>query len=54
LTFTYFDDNGNQLGPPPLSAGDRDLIRFVEIDISGESDRGEPVNYTTRILIRNS
>ncbi len=54
LTFLYFDENGNQLGPVPLAASDRDLIRFVEIVIQGVSDRDEPVNYTTRILIRNS
>jgi prepilin-type N-terminal cleavage/methylation domain-containing protein len=54
LVFQYFDADGNPLGPVPLTANDRALIRFVEIDISGESDRGEPVNYATRVLIRNN
>ncbi|MFH1842663.1 MAG: prepilin-type N-terminal cleavage/methylation domain-containing protein [bacterium] len=53
LVFTYFDANGNQIGPPPLSQVDRTLIRFVNINITGESDRGEPVNYATRIFVRN-
>jgi type II secretory pathway pseudopilin PulG len=54
LNFSYFDADGNLLGPPPLSADDRAQIRFVEIDITGESDRGEPINYATRVLVRNS
>jgi prepilin-type N-terminal cleavage/methylation domain-containing protein len=54
LVFQYFDADGNLLGPVPLTANNRALIRFVEIDISGESDRGEPVNYATRVLIRNN
>jgi prepilin-type N-terminal cleavage/methylation domain-containing protein len=49
----YFDATGNLLGPLPLSAGDRETIRIVEITITGESDRGEPVNYVTRVLVRN-
>ena len=53
LTFTYFDSNGAVLGAVPLSAVDRSMIRFVEIMMDGETDRGEPVNYTTRIALRN-
>lgn len=53
LTFTYFDDEGNQLTAVPLSAANRASVRFVGISIQGETDRGEPVNYTTRIALRN-
>lgn len=53
LSFRYFDGDGTPLATLPLSSADRDAIRFVEIDIAGESDRGEPVNYVARILIRN-
>jgi len=53
LTFTYFDGNGTGLQSLPLSALDRSLVRFVGIDIDGETSAGEPVNYSTRITIRN-
>jgi prepilin-type N-terminal cleavage/methylation domain-containing protein len=53
VNFTYFDAAGNALGPAPLSAANRLLVRSVLIDLVGESDRGEPLNYTTRVLIRN-
>jgi prepilin-type N-terminal cleavage/methylation domain-containing protein len=53
MTFTYFDADGNELTAVPLSAANRALIRFVGINIQGETDRGEPVTYTTRIALRN-
>jgi len=53
LTFTYFDNTGNQLAVVPLTAANRALVRFVGINIQGETDRGEPVTYTTRISLRN-
>jgi hypothetical protein len=53
LNFAYFDEAGNPLGPLPLAGNDLNLIRFVEIDIQGLTDRNEPVNYTTRVLVRN-
>ena len=53
LTFTYFDVDGNELAAVPLSAANRTLVRFVGISIQGETDRGEPVTYTTRIALRN-
>ena len=53
LTFTYFDVDGNPLVALPLSAANRTLIRFVGIAIQGETIRGEPVIYTTRIALRN-
>jgi prepilin-type N-terminal cleavage/methylation domain-containing protein len=53
LTFTYFDVDGNQLVMVPLSAANRALVRFVGINIQGQTSRGEPVTYTTRIALRN-
>ena len=53
LTFTYFDDAGNQMLAVPLTAANRALIRYVGINIQGETERGEPVTYTTRIALRN-
>jgi type II secretory pathway component PulJ len=45
FTFTYFD--------AVLSAANRDLVRFVGINIQGQTDQGEPVTYSTRIALRN-
>jgi len=53
LTFTYFDNTGAVLGAVPLNALDRNLVRFVEVMMSGATDRGELVSYTTRIAMRN-
>ena len=53
FTFTYFDEVGNELAAVPLSAANRDLVRFVGINIQGQTDQGEPVTYTTRIALRN-
>lgn len=53
LEFRYFDAAGNALNALPLSAADRLLIRFVEVDISGTSERGEPLQYVTRVFVRN-
>jgi prepilin-type N-terminal cleavage/methylation domain-containing protein len=53
LTFTYFDIDGNQMAAVPLSPANRALVRFVGISIQGETVRGEPVTYTTRIALRN-
>ena len=53
LNFTYFDEAGVQIAATPLSAANRALVRFVGIDIQGETSRGEPVTYTTRIALRN-
>ncbi len=53
LKFTYFDGNGISLTGLPLNALDRSLVRFVGIAIDGETSAGEPVNYSTRITLRN-
>jgi prepilin-type N-terminal cleavage/methylation domain-containing protein len=53
VTFSYFDGDGNPLAALPLSAADRREVRFVGIAIVGETPRGEPVTYATRVLVRN-
>jgi hypothetical protein len=53
LDFRYFDATGVMLGPTPLSAGNIDQVRYIEIEIEGESEQEEPVNYLTRVLVRN-
>ncbi len=53
LTFSYFDEDGGVLGPLPLSAANRELIRFVDVDITGTASTGEEIQYSTRVLIRN-
>ncbi len=53
LTFTYFDAAGNPLAAVPLSAANRALVRHVGVFIQGQTDRGEPVTYSTRIALRN-
>jgi len=53
LQFMYFDEAGNNLATTPLSAADRDLVRFVDIAIDGELRDGEPVTYSTRVFVRN-
>lgn len=53
VEFRYFDGTGNQLAAVPLNATDRALVRYVEIDFDGESAGGEPVRYSTRVLVRN-
>jgi prepilin-type N-terminal cleavage/methylation domain-containing protein len=53
VTFSYFDNDGNALTSLPLSAADRRDVRFVGIAIAGETPRGDPVTYSTRVLVRN-
>ena len=53
VAFTYFDVDGAQLVAVPLSAANRALVRHVGIVIQGQTERGEPVTYTTRIALRN-
>jgi prepilin-type N-terminal cleavage/methylation domain-containing protein len=53
VQFSYFDDEGNSLALTPLSPSDRDQIRFVDVEIMGESGTGEEVVYGTRVLVRN-
>jgi prepilin-type N-terminal cleavage/methylation domain-containing protein len=53
VTFSYFDGDGNPLTTLPLSAADRREVRFVGITIAGETPHGEPVTYSTRVLVRN-
>ncbi len=51
--FTYLDGNGNVLGAIPLNAADRDLVRYVQITMAGETSDGAPIDYETRVLVRN-
>lgn len=53
LQFNYYDDDGNLLNAVPLSATDRAEIRSVDLVMTGETDKHEPVTYTTRIAVRN-
>lgn len=52
VQFTYFDVQGNPLVNTPLSAEDREVVRFVDIALSVLRE-GEPVNYVTRVHVRN-
>lgn len=53
LGFVYYDDNGNPLNALPLNATDRAAIRSVDLVMTGETAKHEPVTYTTRIAVRN-
>jgi hypothetical protein len=53
LRFRYYDAAGAELNSVPLNAADRDLVRFIEIDISGEAHEHESVDYSSRIALRN-
>jgi prepilin-type N-terminal cleavage/methylation domain-containing protein len=53
LSFQFYDENGALIGGSPLSAVDRARVRTVEVVIQGETDRGEPVDYSTRVALRN-
>jgi prepilin-type N-terminal cleavage/methylation domain-containing protein len=53
VAFRYFDEDGAELTSTPLSAADRELVRFVDVQITGESAHGGTTSYQTRILIRN-
>jgi prepilin-type N-terminal cleavage/methylation domain-containing protein len=53
LSFNYYDDDGNLMAAVPLSATDRASIRSVDLVMTGETDKHEPVSYTTRIAVRN-
>ena len=53
VTFSYRDANGDLLGMVPLSATDRFLVRFVDLEIIGETDNGEQLDYTSRVALRN-
>lgn len=53
MNITYFDENGAALNTTPLNATDRAQVRHMNLTIEGETDRGEPVAYTTRVALRN-
>lgn len=53
LRFRYYDAGGAELTSVPLNAEDRGLVRFVEIDMSGDSGHYGGVDYTSRVALRN-
>jgi hypothetical protein len=53
MVFTYRDEAGAILGAVPLNATDRVLVRYVDVLITGETDSGEPVEYASRVALRN-
>ncbi len=53
MNIAYFDENGAALNMTPLNATDRATVRHMNVTIEGETDRGEPVAYTTRVALRN-
>lgn len=53
VVFTYRDADGNVLGATPLNATDRLLIRYVDLFLTGETESGEVVEYTSRVALRN-
>ena len=53
LTFNYYDNDGNPMAGVPLTAAQRADIRSVDLVMTGETDKHDPVSYTTRITVRN-
>jgi Tfp pilus assembly protein PilW len=53
MSFRYFDNTGTEMVAVPLSATNRARIRAVEFAMLGETTKEEPVNYTTRVAVRN-
>lgn len=54
VAFNYFDEDGNLLANLPLNAADRTEIRAVSLAMEGETNKHEPVSYSTRITVRNN
>ncbi|MFO7653066.1 MAG: prepilin-type N-terminal cleavage/methylation domain-containing protein [Candidatus Krumholzibacteriia bacterium] len=53
VNFRYFQADGAELLGTPLSAMDRALVRFVDVEIVGATATGEEISYQTRVLVRN-
>lgn len=53
LTFAYYDEDGALMAGLPLNAANRARIHAVDLAMQGETAKDEPVNYTTRIAVRN-
>jgi prepilin-type N-terminal cleavage/methylation domain-containing protein len=51
--FRYYDENGTELTSTPLSSTDRDRVRFIQLDMAGEAEHYETVDYSSRIALRN-
>lgn len=52
-SFIYRDIDGNVLSATPLDANDRAAVRYLEMNISGETENGQPINYSTSAMVRN-
>ncbi len=53
VRFNFYDEAGVELTALPLNSTDRARIRHIDVTMQGETDRGEPVSYTTRVALRN-
>jgi prepilin-type N-terminal cleavage/methylation domain-containing protein len=53
VDFRYFDATGAEIAARPLTAANRARIRSVLVDITGVSNRDEPLRFTTRVNVRN-
>jgi prepilin-type N-terminal cleavage/methylation domain-containing protein len=53
VVFRYYDENGTEMTTLPLNALDRDRVRYIQIDLAGEADDYESVDYSSRVALRN-
>lgn len=53
LQFTYLDAAGNALGPLPLSAENRDLVRAVDVSLTVEILDDNTRTWNTLLALRN-
>ncbi|NNK48750.1 MAG: prepilin-type N-terminal cleavage/methylation domain-containing protein [Gemmatimonadetes bacterium] len=53
LQFTYLDAAGNALGPLPLSAENRDLVRAVDVSLTVELLDDNTRTWNTLLALRN-
>jgi len=53
VVFTYLDEDAAPLVNVPLNALDRARVRYVDLALAGATAKGEPVDYSTRIALRN-
>jgi prepilin-type N-terminal cleavage/methylation domain-containing protein len=53
LQFTYMDAAGNALGPLPLSAENRDLVRAVDVSLTVQILDDDTRTWNTLLALRN-
>lgn len=51
--FSYFDENGAQIGPPPLSADQLRQVQSIQLDMAVEGGDGEVRTWNSRVALRN-